>query len=171
MGVLAVLVGMAWAGVRLAGRPGLLFTVWALCLVAAAVFPIDDAPMISSFAGWAHQFAGAGILALLSFAGLAAAPRLAENPAWRPVVGTVRTLSTVAAVLAGAYVVSRLDDVFPGLFGAVDVGGFLQRAVLAFDVGVVTALALHLVRVSWPAVRHRAALHVPGKAHSGHVPP
>jgi hypothetical protein len=155
VGALAVLLGMARAGVRMAGRPTVLFAVWALCLVLAAVFPIDDAPRVATFAGWVHQFAGAGILALLSFAGLAAAPRLAEHPAWRPVVGTVRTLSLIAAVLASAYIVSRLDDVFPGVFGAIDIGGFLQRAVLAFDVAVVTALAVHLVRVSWPAVRRR----------------
>jgi hypothetical protein len=157
VGALAVLLGMARSGVRLAGRPTVLFTVWALCLVLAAVFPADDSPQILTFAGWVHQFAGAGILALLSFAGFAAAPRLAENPSWRPVVGTVRTLSTGAAVLATAYVVGRLDDVVPGFFlGAIDVGGMLQRMVLAFQVAVVTALAVHLLRVSWPAVRARA---------------
>ena len=157
VGVLAVLLGMARAGVRLAGRPTVLFAVWALCLVLSAVFPIDDAPVIMTVAGWVHQFAGAGILAILSFAGLAAAPRLAENPSWRPIVGTVRTLSIGAAVLAAAYIVSRLDDVFPGVFGNVEIGGFLQRGVLAFDIAVVTALAVQLVRVSWPAVHARAA--------------
>jgi hypothetical protein len=94
---------MARAGVRLADRPTVLFTVWALCLVLAAVFPTDDSPNIETFAGWVHQFAGAGILALLSFAGLAAAPRLAESPPWRPVVGVVRALSVGAAVLAAAH--------------------------------------------------------------------
>jgi Protein of unknown function (DUF998) len=157
IGVLAVLLGMARAGVRMAGRPTVLFSVWALCLVLSAVFPIDDAPVIMTFAGWMHQFAGAGILAFLSVAGLAATPRLAEHPAWRPIVGTVRTLSIGAAVLATAYIVSRLDDVFPGVFGEVDIGGFLQRGVLAFDIAVVAALAVQLVRVSWPAVRSRAA--------------
>jgi hypothetical protein len=155
VGALAVLLGMARAGVRMAGSPTVLFAVWALCLVLAAVFPIDDSPRITSFAGWVHQFAGAGILAFLSFGGLAATPRLAENPAWRPVVGTVRTLSTIAAALAIAYIVSRLDDVFPGIYGSVDIGGVLQRAVLAFDVAVVAALAVHLVKVSWPALRSR----------------
>jgi hypothetical protein len=155
VGALAVLLGMARAGVRMAGSPTVLFAVWALCLVLAAVFPIDDSPLITSFAGWVHQFAGAGILAFLSFGGLAATPRLAENPAWRPVVGTVRTLSTIAAALAIAYIVSRLDDVFPGIYGSVDIGGVLQRAVLAFDVAVVAALAVHLVKVSWPALRSR----------------
>ena len=156
VGTLAVLVGMARSGVRMAGRPTVLFAVWALCLVLAAVFPIDDSPQILTFAGWMHQFAGAGILALLSFAGLAAAPRLAENAAWRPVVPTVRVLSLGAAVLAAVYVVGRLDDFVPGLFGTVDVGGVLQRMVFAFQVAVVTALAVQLVRVSWPAVRSRA---------------
>jgi hypothetical protein len=158
VGVLAVLLGMARTGVRLAGRPTVLFTVWALCLVLAAVFPTDDSPEISTFGGWVHQFAGAGILALLSFAGLAATPRLAENPAWRPVVGIVRALSIGAATLAAAYVVSRVHEVVPGffpLFGGIDVGGILQRMVLAFDVAVVTALSIHLVRVSWPAVLAR----------------
>jgi hypothetical protein len=156
VGTLAVLVGMARAGVRMAGRPTILFAVWALCLVLAAVFPTDDAPQILTFAGWVHQFAGAGILALLSFAGLAAAPRLAENPAWRPVVPTVRVLSIGAAVLAVAYLLGRVDDVVPGVLGMVDVGGILQRMVFAFQVAVVAALAVHLVRVSWPAVRRRA---------------
>ena len=161
IGALALLVGLARAGVRMAGSPTVLLTVWALSLVLAAVFPADDSPQILTVGGWVHQFAGAGILALLSLAGLAAAPRLAESPAWRPVVPTVRVLSAGAAVLAVAYVVSRLDDVMPGIFGAVDVGGILQRMVLAFDVAVVAALAVQLVRVSWVAVRSGAAAAAP----------
>jgi uncharacterized protein DUF998 len=157
VGTLAVLVGMARSGVRMAGRPTVLLAVWAVCLVLAAVFPADDAPRIMTFAGWVHQFAGAGILALLSFAGVAAAVRLTEKPEWAPVVSTVRTLSIAAAVLAAAYVASRLNDVVPGIYGPVDVGGILQRMVLAFHVAVVAALAVQLVRVSWPAVRRRAA--------------
>jgi hypothetical protein len=157
IGALAVLVGMARAGVRMAGRPTVLVTVWALSLVLAAVFPADDGVRIETFSGWVHQFAGAGVLALLSLAGLAAASRLAEHEAWRPVVSTIRVLSIGGAVLAMAYLGSRLDDVVPGIFGAVDVGGILQRMVLAFDVGVLTALAVQLVRVSWVAVRSGAA--------------
>jgi hypothetical protein len=158
VGVLAVLFGMTRAGVRVTGRPTVLFTVWAGCLLLAAIFPIDASPYIESFAGWVHQFAGAGILALLSFAGLAAVPRLAENTAWRPVVAVVRVLSIGAALLAAAYVLSRLTQFVPALAvltGGVDVGGMLQRAVFAFDIGVVTALAVHLVRVTWPALRDR----------------
>jgi hypothetical protein len=161
VGALAVLVGMARSGVRMAGRPTVLLAVWALCLVLAAVFPADDAPRIMTFGGWVHQFAGAGILALLSFAGIAAGVRLAEKQEWAPVVSTVRTLSIAAAVLAGAYVASRLNDIVPGIFGPVDVGGILQRMVLAFHVAVVTALAVQLVRVSWPAVWRRAAVPPP----------
>jgi hypothetical protein len=172
VGALAVLVGMARSGVRMAGRPTVLLAVWATCLVLAAVFPADDSPRILTFGGWVHQFAGAGILALLSFAGLAAAARLAEYPEWRPVVSTVRTLSIAAAVLAVAYVVSRLDDVVPGIFGPVDVGGVLQRMVLAFDVAVVAALAVQLVRVSWHALRRRGvpapAAPTPPTALPGH---
>lgn len=161
VGTLAVLAGLARSGVRMAGRPTVLLAVWALCLVLAAVFPADDAPRILTFAGWVHQFAGAGILALLSFAGVAAAVRLAEKPEWAPVVSTVRTLSIAAAVLAAAYVASRLDDVVPGIYGPVDVGGVLQRMVLGFHVAVVAALAVQLVRVSWPAVWRRATTTPP----------
>lgn len=159
VGVLAVLLGMARAGVRVAGRPTVLFTTWALCLILAAIFPTDDSPKILTFAGWVHQFAGAGILALLSLAGFAAAPRLAESPAWRPVVWLVRALSVGAALLAVAYVVSRLSDWFPGfvaVFGGIDPGGLLQRLALVFHGAVVAALAVQLARVTWPAVRARA---------------
>jgi hypothetical protein len=161
LGTLAVLAGMARSGVRMAGRPTVLLAVWAVCLVLAAVFPADAAPQIMTFGGWVHQFAGAGILALLSFAGLAAAARLSEKPEWAPVVSTVRTLSIAAAVLATAYLASRLDDIVPGVFGPVDVGGILQRMVLAFHAAVVAALAVQLVRVSWPAVWRRAAATTP----------
>ncbi|WP_345610911.1 DUF998 domain-containing protein [Pseudonocardia adelaidensis] len=164
VGTLAVLAGLARSGVRMAGRPTVLLAVWALCLVLAAVFPADDGPRILTFAGWVHQFAGAGILALLSFAGVAAGVRLAEKPEWAPVVSTVRTLSIAAAVLAAAYVCSRLDDVVPGIYGPVDVGGVLQRMVLGFHVAVVAALAVQLVRVSWPAVWRRAAVTPPPAA-------
>jgi hypothetical protein len=174
VGALAVLFGMARAGVRLAGRPTVLFTTWALCLVLAAIFPTDDSPRILTFAGWVHQFAGAGILALLSFAGFAAAPRLAENEPWRPVVGLVRTLSVAAAALAVVYVVSRLNDWIPGfvsVFGGVDPGGILQRMALVFHGAVVAALAVQLVRVSWPAVRPRAGPWLPDPTAPSAAPP
>ena len=156
LGVFGLLIGMAGAGVRMAGRPTVLFGVWACCMLLAAIFPTDDSPDIETVAGLIHQFAGAGILALLSFAGLAAAPRLAESPAWRPVVGIVRLLSIGAALLATAYVMTRLVQLDPGmltLFGGVDIGGILQRMVFGFDIGVIAALAVHLVRVSWHALR------------------
>ena len=158
LAVFGLLIGMAGAGVRMAGRPTLLFGIWACCMLLAAIFPTDDSPDIETFGGWVHQFAGAGILALLSFAGLAAAPRLAESPAWRPVVGIVRLLSIGAALLAVTYVLTRVVQLSPTLLaltGGVDIGGILQRMVFLFDIGVVAALAVHLVRVSWHALRPR----------------
>jgi hypothetical protein len=156
LGVFGLLIGMAGAGVRMAGRPTVLFGIWACCMLLAAIFPTDDSPAIETVAGLIHQFAGVGILALLSFAGLAAAPRLAESPAWRPVVGIVRLLSIGAASLATAYVMTRMVQFDPellGLVGGVDIGGILQRLVFGFDIGVIAALAVHLVRVSWNALR------------------
>ncbi|WP_232662272.1 DUF998 domain-containing protein [Pseudonocardia sp. TRM90224] len=157
--MLAVLVGMTWAGVRMAGRPTMLYTVWSMCLLLAAIFPTDNSPNIETFGGWVHQFAGAGILALLSFAGFAAAPRLAENPSWAPVVGQLRMLSAGAAVLALAYLLSRAIEFIPGMvvpFGITDVDGALQRMVFAFDIAVIAALAVHLVRVSVTTLRDKA---------------
>jgi hypothetical protein len=154
-GVFGLVIGMAGAGVRMAGRPTVLFGIWACCMLLAAIFPTDDSPDIQTVDGLIHQFAGVGILALLSFAGLAAAPRLAESPAWRPVVGIVRLLSIGAALLASAYILSRLVQISPMLMvltGGVDIGGILQRMVFAFDLGVIAALAAHLVRVSWKAL-------------------
>jgi hypothetical protein len=156
LGVFGLLIGMAGAGVRMAGRPTVLFGIWACCMLLAAIFPTDDSPDIETIDGAIHQFAGAGILALLSFAGLAAAPRLVESPEWRPVVGIVRLLSIGAAFLATAYVMTRLVQLDPALlalFGGVDIGGMLQRLVFGFDIGVIAALAVHLVRVSWHALR------------------
>jgi hypothetical protein len=72
------------------------------------------------------------------------------------VVGIVRLLSIGAALLATAYVMTRLVQLDPGmltLFGGVDIGGILQRMVFGFDIGVIAALAVHLVRVSWHALR------------------
>ena len=156
LGVFGLLIGMARAGVRMSGRPTMLFGIWACCMLLAAIFPTDNSPDIETVAGLIHQFAGVGILAVLSFAGLAAAPRLAESPAWRPVVGIVRLLSIGAAFLATAYVATRLVQFDPELlapFGGVDIGGILQRLVFGFDIGVIAALAVHLVRVSWHALR------------------
>ncbi|WP_073458238.1 DUF998 domain-containing protein [Pseudonocardia thermophila] len=157
---LAVLVGMTWAGAHMSGRPTVLFSVWSLCLILAAIFPTDNSPDITSFSGWVHQFAGAGILMLLSFAGLAAAAQLAENPAWQPVVPIVRVLSLGAGVLTSLYIASRVIELAPEAFaaiGVVDFGGLLQRASMAFQIGVVMALALHLMRVSWHALRAGSA--------------
>jgi hypothetical protein len=158
VGMLAVLVGMTWVGVRMAGRPTVLFSVWSSCLLLAAIFPTDESPNVETLVGWVHQFAGAGILALLSLAGLAAGPRLAESPAWLPVVRQVRVLSVGAAMLAVAYLLSRAIEFIPGFvvpFGFTDVDGILQRMVFAFDIGVVAALAANLIRVSWLNLRDR----------------
>ncbi|MGI5129264.1 DUF998 domain-containing protein [Pseudonocardia sp. CA-107938] len=156
---LAVLAGMTWAGAHISGRPTVLLGVWSLCLVLAAIFPTDNSPDITSFSGWVHQFAGAGILLLLSFAGLAAAPRLAETPAWQPVVGVVRVMSVGALVLTATYLAFRVVQLAPDAFaaiGIVDVGGALQRASMAFQIGVVVALAWHLLRLSWQSLRTTA---------------
>jgi hypothetical protein len=176
LGTLAVLFGMVWAGARLAGKPMVLFSVWATCLLLAAVFPTDNSPDVTSFAGWVHQFAGGGILLFLSIAGFTAVRRLAESPAWRPVVPTVRVLSIGAALLAGAYVASRIVQVVPEamvVFGGVDIGGILQRIAFGFDIAVVSALAVHLVRVSWIRLRDRSDAWsgdptTPPTAHVGH---
>jgi hypothetical protein len=165
---LAVLAGMTWAGAHMSGRPTVLFGVWSLCLILAAVFPTDNGADITSFSGWVHQFAGAGILLLLSFAGLAAAPRLAETPAWEPIVGIVRVLSIGAGVLTAMYLAFRIVQLAPDAFasiGIVDVGGALQRASMAFQIGVVVALAWHLLRVSLQALRT-----VPEPVHAGDAP-
>ncbi|GAA1301715.1 DUF998 domain-containing protein [Pseudonocardia xinjiangensis] len=174
VGTQAVVLGMARAGVRLAGRPAVLFITWTACLLVAAIFPTDDSPQILTVSGWVHQFAGAGIFALLSLAGFAAAPRLAESPAWLPVVGLVRRLSAGAAVLAVVYVVSRLNDWIPGfvsVFGGVDPGGLLQRMALLVHGAVVAVLAVHLLRVSWPAARSRTGPWPADTAASGAAPP
>jgi hypothetical protein len=156
LAAVALLVGVARAGVRMTGWPTVLFAIWALSLVLAALFPADESARIETVGGWVHQFAGGGVLLMFSLAGLAAAPRLAESPAWRSAVPTVRVLSVGAAAFAVAYLLSRLDDLVPGIFGTVDVGGILQRMVLAFDVAVLGALSVHLLRVSWVAVRSGA---------------
>lgn len=152
-----LLLGMRRAGVPLAGRPAVYLSAWAGCLVVATVFPTDRAPYVETVSGWVHQTAGAGILALLAMGGWALLPRLRANPEWRPTAGVVRALTAGTAGLAVAYVVSRLGDWFPDLADVtlgVDPGGLLQRLALTVDAGVICALAGHLIRLTWPAVRH-----------------
>jgi Protein of unknown function (DUF998) len=153
----ALLVGMARAGVRLRGKPAAYLSAWAGCLVVATVFPTDQSPSIETVAGWIHQIAGAGVLALLALGGWALVPRLRESPAWRPTAGVVRALTAGTAGLAVAYVVSRLGDWFPELVDVTlgfDPGGLLQRLALTADAAVICALAVHLIRVTWPGLRH-----------------
>jgi hypothetical protein len=155
--MIALLLGMARAGVRLRGRPAAYFSAWAGCLVVATVFPTDQSPAVETLSGWIHQIAGAGILALLAMGGWALVPRLREAPAWRPTAGVVRALTAGTAGLAVAYVVSRLGDWFPDLVDVTlgfDPGGLLQRLALTVDAAVIAALAIHLIRVTWPTVRH-----------------
>jgi hypothetical protein len=155
--MIALLLGMSRAGVRLRGRPAVYGVAWAGCLVVATVFPTDQSPSVETVTGWIHQIAGAGILALLAMGGFALVPRLREAPAWRATAGVVRALTAWTAGLAVAYVVSRLGDWFPDLVDVTlgfDPGGLLQRLALTVDAAVIAALAIHLIRVTWPAVRH-----------------
>jgi len=154
--MMALLLGMLQAGVRLRGRPAAYFAGWAGCLVLATLFPTDQSPSIETLAGWVHQAAGAGILALLALGGFALLPRLAETPGWESTVGVVRALSWWTAAIAVAYVISRLNDWFPALVDVTlgfDPGGILQRLALTLDAAVIVALAAHLIRVTWPALR------------------
>src|SRR6185437_14266263 len=73
----SILLALGVFGLRMRGRPTALFGIWACCMLLAAIFPTDDSPDIETIDGLIHQFAGVGILALLSFARLAGAPRLA----------------------------------------------------------------------------------------------
>jgi hypothetical protein len=154
--MIALLLGMIRAGVRVRGAPAAYFSIWAGCLVLATVFPTDRSPSIETLAGWVHQFAGAGILALLALGGFSLLPRLAEQPAWRPTVNVVKALSAWTASLAIVYVVSRLNDWFPEIFDwtlGFDPGGILQRLALSVDAAVIVALAVHLIRLTWPVLR------------------
>jgi hypothetical protein len=154
--MIALLLGMAQAGVRLRGWPAATFSIWAACLVAAVVFPTDRSLYIETVGGWVHQIAGAGILALLGLGGFALVPRLAEAPGWERTTGVVRALSAWTSILAVVYVLSRLNDWFPAVFNwtlGFDPGGLLQRLALTVDAGVIGALAIHLIRVTWPALR------------------
>lgn len=154
--MIALLLGMIRAGVRMRGAPAAYFSLWAGCLVLATVFPTDQSPSIETVAGWVHQFAGAGILALLALGGFTLLPRLAEQPTWRRTVSVVKALSAWTASLAVVYVVSRLNDWFPEIFTwtlGFDPGGILQRLALSVDAAVIVALAIHLIRLNWPALR------------------
>jgi hypothetical protein len=154
--MIALLLGMSRAGVRLRGKPAVYLSAWAGCLVVATFFPTDRSLAVETVTGWIHQIAGAGFLALLAMGGWALLPRLRESPAWRPTAGVVRALTAGTAGLAVAYVVSRLGDWFPDLVDVTlgfDPGGLLQRLALTADAAVIGALAIHLVRVSWPGLR------------------
>jgi Protein of unknown function (DUF998) len=160
--MITLLFGMRWAGVPLAGKPAVYLSAWAGCLVVATVFPTDRAPYVETATGWVHQTAGAGILALLAMGGWALLPRLRATPDWRPTAGVVRALTAGTAGLAVAYVVSRLGDWFPDLVDVtlgIDPGGLLQRLALSVDAGVIGALAVHLIRLTWPAMRHHDGRH------------
>lgn len=155
--MVALLFGMIRAGVRLRGAPAAYFSIWAGCLVLATIFPTDRSIAIETVAGWIHQIAGGGILALLALGGFALAPRLAEAPGWARTAPTVRALSAWTAAIAIVYVVSRLNDWFPELFGwtlGFDPGGILQRLALMVDAAVICVLAVHLIRLTWPALFH-----------------
>jgi hypothetical protein len=166
--MMALLFGMIRAGVRVRGAPAVYFSIWAGCLVLATIFPTDRSIAIETVPGWIHQIAGAGILALLALGGFALLPRLAEAPDWARTVSVVKALSSWTAALAVVYVVSRLNDWFPDLFGwtlGVDPGGILQRLALMVDAGVICVLAVHLIRLAWPALRH------PSQDSDGHSGP
>jgi hypothetical protein len=155
--MVTLLLGMRRAGVPLAGRPAVYLSAWAGCLVVATVFPTDRAPFVETATGWVHQFAGGGVLGLLAMGGWALVPRLRAVPEWRATAGVVRALTAGTAGIAVAYVVSRLGDWFPDLVGVTlgfDPGGLLQRLALTADATVITALAIHLIRLTWPAMRH-----------------
>lgn len=168
--MIALLLGMIRAGVRVRGAPAAYFSLWAGCLVLATVFPTDRSLSIETLAGWVHQIAGAGILALLALGGFALLPRLSERPEWRRTVGVVRALSAWTAALAITYVVSRLNDWFPEIFNWIlifDPGGILQRLALTVDAAVIGALAIHLIRLNWPALRNSGD-HGPDAAPAPH---
>jgi hypothetical protein len=155
--MITLLLGMRRAGVPLAGRPAAYLSAWAGCMVVATLFPTDRAPFVETATGWVHQLAGGGILALLAMGGWALLPRLRAIPEWRPTAGVVRALTAISAGLAVAYVVSRLGDWFPDLVDVTlgfDPGGLLQRLALTVDATVLAALAIHLIRLTWPAMRH-----------------
>jgi hypothetical protein len=157
--MVTLLLGMRWAGVPLAGKPAVYMSAWAGCLMVVTVFPTDRAPFVETATGWVHQIAGGGVLILLAMGGWALLPRLRAVAQWRRAAGVVRALTAISAGLAVAYVVSRLGDWFPDLVDVtlgVDPGGLLQRLALTVDATVIAALAVHLIRLTWPAVRHQS---------------
>lgn len=117
VGNLAIAAGLGYTlgSARVARAGVLLFTVAALGLFVAAIFPTDPADASQTVTGLIHRVAATGSFAVelvaLTLLGLA----FRANAAWRRYLRLSRTLTLVAAIMLAWLLVAILAEWPPGL--------------------------------------------------------
>lgn len=153
---LALLVlGLARSGISCRGAVSALVVAATGAMVLLVAFPTDETGGPLSFSGQVHRYAGVCLFVSVPLLGYAIARRLREHPQWSSTARTVRWLSYASAAAAVTFLLSHAPVLLPDsaiaeLFGGVQLHGLVERVLLAFDMALVSALALGLLRVSRP---------------------
>jgi hypothetical protein len=147
-GTLALLGGMAAQRVPVRGWPAALLLVWVVGLLVSAVVPTDPPgrPELST-AALVHRYASGAAFVALPAAALVLAARLRGVVRWMSLVTLLRRLVGACAVGVAAlwYVAYPGERVLMGL---------VERGLVAVELVILLALAMRLLRVTAPALRH-----------------
>ncbi|WP_223199262.1 DUF998 domain-containing protein [Solihabitans fulvus] len=116
-------------GVPRGGPVQVLFSVWCLGLLLAAVFPTDPLGSETSLPGAVHRYAGLAMFVSLPLAGFLLSVRFRESLAWSGAAIVVRRLSMVSAAVSVLFLLSHVPIVFSNGKGDEVLSGFLVQGL------------------------------------------
>ena len=167
VGSVALMVGLAGAGIVRGLLLTALVSVWCVGLAVALVFPTDPAPTVQSISGTVHRWAAIFFFPCLSAAGFLLARRCQLTRGWERFAPIVLRLSMASTIVLGTFALIQLainePEMLPFLGFVKNYLGLAERILFGIDMALLFVLGMALWRGAGPAVdRNRDADLVEG---------
>lgn len=169
IGSIALMVGLANAGIVRGTLLTVLVTVWCAGLAVALFFPTDPSPAVQSISGTVHRWAAIFFFPCLSAAGFLLARRCQLTSGWERFAPVVLRLAMASTLVLGTFALTQLainePEMLPFLGFVRNYLGLAERILFGIDMALLFVLGMALWRGAGPAVeRHRGAGLVEGGA-------
>jgi hypothetical protein len=163
LGSLALLAGLARAGVRVGRLPAILLSIWSVGLVVAAIVRTDPPGLPSmSTAAYVHRYASVSAFIAMPIAAAVIAFRM--GPTWRRTAIAVRTLSAACGLGLGLF----WWVAFPGHRVLL---GLVERSLLGVELAILATLSVGVLRSAGRAGRLVDDLELEQAGAGGQRPP
>ena len=155
IGSVALMVGLAGAGIVRGTVLIVLVTVWCVGLAVALVFPTDPTDGVQSLSGAVHRWAAIFFFPCLSAAGFLLARRCQLTRGWERFAPVVLRLAMASTIVLGTFALIQLainePEMLPFLGFVRNYLGLAERILFGIDMALLFVLGAALWRGTSPA--------------------